>query len=850
MKVYVSEQLGFAPEKIVVREGDSAAIPIGSGTGGSKSTLVNSVAIMRAVDIVIAKARIAAARMEHVRREALGFERGLFFVAGSRRTVRVADIAARYPGVLDSEGQAELKHGSSANGCHACEVEIDPDTGAVAIIRYTAVDDFGHVIDAADVRGQVQGGVAMGLGQALVEIAPTPEALRHPLATSPFGHALLRAEHIPVVDWVDNGMASATNVFGAKACGGIRSQRGAAGRHERDRRRAARLSPRARPSDASAAGGCLGGRRARGSSLVTPARCGGGIAEGAAGEPLAPGWRIRLRLLSQDLLRFDRRRLGWALAARTVAGLALPMLLARAFDTPGLVYLGIGAYLIAIGDSVDDGDRDQPVRIVAGALLGAVALAAGVLLGGGLAAAVAGMLVFGLLAGMMGVYGDAFAAMGLPVVWAYVELGAPATDHSAANALWLGAMFALGGALTLALTLGLRPATRARPEQVRAADCFREVALYLAGRIVAGPVSAETVVRSTIASARQLASEARGGAEGANRHHQQTVVLIEIADRLFSLAGALREAGLNPPPLAAEALDALQRNLEGRGDSSELRRLASELADPSASETSAARFDPGGLARRMAEELTRALRIAANEGGAPPPFAAPTSERRLAALWSPLLDNLNPNSTVARHALRYALALAAAVVVFWLFPKPFGYWTPLTVTVVLKPFAGMTLERAVQRTIGTVIGILAGIALMRLLPTIPLQSVATMALFFMMMAVLPFNYSLAIVFLSAGLIPFEHILDPLPFTRPSALIALSPPPSARRSLWRPGICCGRHSIGAACRSAFARRRRPWPTMPTLCSPPPRGAATLPPQRRPAVALALPSQIFMLPCSGR
>ncbi len=124
---------------------------------------------------------------------------------------------------------------------------------------------------------------------------------------------------------------------------------------------------------------------------------------------------IRLRLLSQDLLRFD-----WALAARTVASLAFPMLLARAFAAPGLVYLGIGAYLIAIGGSVDVGDRGQPVRIVAGALLGAVALATGVLLGGSLA--VAGMLVFGLLAGMMGVYGNAFAAIGLPVVWAYFEL--------------------------------------------------------------------------------------------------------------------------------------------------------------------------------------------------------------------------------------------------------------------------------------------------------------------------------------------------------------------------------------------------------------------------------------------
>ena len=501
------------------------------------------------------------------------------------------------------------------------------------------------------------------------------------------------------------------------------------------------------------------GRSSRpGSSQVTAQ---GGIRIAKAEGPLAPGWRIRLRLMAQDLLRFDRRRLGWALAARTVAGLALPMLLARAFGAPGLVYVGIGAYLIAIGDCVDDGDRGQPLRIAAGALLGAVALAAGVLAGGNLAAVVAGMLVFGLLAGMMGVYGDAFAAMALPVVWAYVELGAPAIDHSAANAMWLGAMFALGGALTLALTFGLRPAARLRPERVRAADCFQEVAHYLAGRVVAaGPVSAETEVRSTIASARRLASVSRGGADGANRVHQQTVVLIEFADRLFSLAGAMREAGLSPPPLAAEALEALRQSLEGRGDPRELRRLAAALAEPSMSETSAPRFDPGGLARRMAEELVRALRIAANEEATPPPFAAQASGRDLAALWSPLLDNLNPNSIVARHALRYALALAAAVVVFWLFPKPFGYWTPLTVTVVLKPYAGMTLERAVQRTIGTVIGVLAGLALMAVLPTTPLQFVATMGLFFVMMAVLPFNYSLAIVFLSAGLIPFEHVLNP------------------------------------------------------------------------------------------
>ena len=217
--LYVSETLGIAADAIVVREGDSDALPVGGGTGGSKSTLTSSVAIKRAIDVVIAKARALAARKCNVRPEAVGFDRGVFSVAGSRRTVSFAELVAHYPGLLDSEGEAALQYGSSANGCHACEVEIDPDTGAIEIIRYTAVDDFGRVIDAANVRGQVQGGVAMGLGQALVEIAPTPEALQRPLATSNFNHALRRAAEIPTVDWVDNGMPSSTNVFGAKACG-------------------------------------------------------------------------------------------------------------------------------------------------------------------------------------------------------------------------------------------------------------------------------------------------------------------------------------------------------------------------------------------------------------------------------------------------------------------------------------------------------------------------------------------------------------------------------------------------------------------------------------------------------
>jgi aerobic carbon-monoxide dehydrogenase large subunit len=219
MVLYVSRQLGLEPSSISVREGDSLALPIGSGTGGSKSTLVNSVAIKQAVADAIAKGRLLVARQWSVEREAIRFEHGVYSLPGSNLTTRFTELLARFPAALNTEAEAGLKHGSSANGCHACEIEIDPATGEIEILRYTAVDDFGQVIDEANVRGQVQGGVAQGIGQALLERAPMPDALQHPTATSPFNYALPRATDVPDVNWTDNGLLSRTNVFGAKACG-------------------------------------------------------------------------------------------------------------------------------------------------------------------------------------------------------------------------------------------------------------------------------------------------------------------------------------------------------------------------------------------------------------------------------------------------------------------------------------------------------------------------------------------------------------------------------------------------------------------------------------------------------
>ena len=160
-----------------------------------------------------------------------------------------------------------------------------------------------------------------------------------------------------------------------------------------------------------------------------------------------PGWPTRARLLAADLIAFDPSRLGWALAFRTTSGLALPLLLAHALDQPHLVWIGLGAYLLAIGDS-DDGDRAQSMRIAVGAILGGFALATGVLAGASLATTLAGMTVWGRLTGMISVFGNAFAAMSLPIAWACVELGLPAADHTLTNALTIGGLFALSGLLT------------------------------------------------------------------------------------------------------------------------------------------------------------------------------------------------------------------------------------------------------------------------------------------------------------------------------------------------------------------------------------------------------------------
>jgi aerobic carbon-monoxide dehydrogenase large subunit len=120
---------------------------------------------------------------------------------------------------LDGESHGVLKRGSCANGCHACEVEIDRETGAVHVVAYTAVDDFGAVLNEPSVRGQVMGGVTQGLGQALFEEVVYDGTTGQVVSGSLMDYAMPRAGDAPRLRWIDNGLRSRTNLFGAKGCG-------------------------------------------------------------------------------------------------------------------------------------------------------------------------------------------------------------------------------------------------------------------------------------------------------------------------------------------------------------------------------------------------------------------------------------------------------------------------------------------------------------------------------------------------------------------------------------------------------------------------------------------------------
>src|SRR5438874_6862303 len=224
-----AERLGLPFDQIRVLQGDTAMIGFGRGTGGSRSLPVGGAALMHAADKLIAKGKKIAAHMLEAAEADLAFEDGVFAIGGTDRSVDIDAVAraafnpAQLPPGLEP-GFAESGHylppqPTFPNGCHVCEVEIEPETGHIEIVRYLVVDDFGTVINPLLLRGQVQGGVAQGVGQAMLERTVFDPTSGQLLTGSLTDYCLPRAEDLPAIEFAYNVVPCRTNPLGVKGAG-------------------------------------------------------------------------------------------------------------------------------------------------------------------------------------------------------------------------------------------------------------------------------------------------------------------------------------------------------------------------------------------------------------------------------------------------------------------------------------------------------------------------------------------------------------------------------------------------------------------------------------------------------
>lgn len=224
----LSAHLGVPFEAIRLVQGDSDQLVAGGGTGGSKSIMASGAAIIEASREVIGKGRAVAAELLEAGIADIEFAEGRFTIAGTDRSIGIMDLAARLrggvalpegvPRSLDVRHVHKLSPSAYPNGCHIAEVEVDPQTGAVEVVRYVMVNDFGTVVNPMLVEGQLHGGVLQGIGQALLEHAAY-DAEGQLVSGSFMDYALPRAGDAPPFVFESRPVPATTNPLGAKGCG-------------------------------------------------------------------------------------------------------------------------------------------------------------------------------------------------------------------------------------------------------------------------------------------------------------------------------------------------------------------------------------------------------------------------------------------------------------------------------------------------------------------------------------------------------------------------------------------------------------------------------------------------------
>ncbi|WIM10548.1 xanthine dehydrogenase family protein molybdopterin-binding subunit [Enhydrobacter sp.] len=218
----LAHRLGIPNELIRLRQGDTDLIATGGGHGSSRATYMGGTAIWRAADAIIAKGLALAAEALEAAEADIRFENGRFTVSGTDRGTALLDVAVlgrKKNRPLDTYHFWKREHLTFPNGAHVAEIEIDRDTGAVDLVRYTAVDDYGVMVNPMIVQGQAHGAMAQGIGQALMEHAAYDPISGQMIAASFMDYALPRAAHLPAFDLGFNPTSCITNPLGVKGCG-------------------------------------------------------------------------------------------------------------------------------------------------------------------------------------------------------------------------------------------------------------------------------------------------------------------------------------------------------------------------------------------------------------------------------------------------------------------------------------------------------------------------------------------------------------------------------------------------------------------------------------------------------
>jgi len=228
-KQVLNEKLGIDPADVQYIDGDTDRVAFGIGTNGSRSTVIGGSALWLAADKIIAKAKKIAAHLMEAAEADIEFKDGNFAVAGTDRQISLTEVAkasfraaALPPGLeggLYETGTFAPTDFTYPNGAHVCEVEIDPETGQLEIVNYVVVDDVGTVVNPIGLKGQIHGGVAQGLGQALMEQVVYDRDSGQMLTGSFMDYAMPRADTVPYMSIASNPIPTKRNPLGAKGAG-------------------------------------------------------------------------------------------------------------------------------------------------------------------------------------------------------------------------------------------------------------------------------------------------------------------------------------------------------------------------------------------------------------------------------------------------------------------------------------------------------------------------------------------------------------------------------------------------------------------------------------------------------